>query len=509
MADLAHPKLVAAIIVAIIAVAAIWISISISRWRQVTWRDHMDTKIDALPVEAREGGPWAVWKVLTHHEEVAQPSLVLLRIRNSGLRSISLSDVRRPLTFTFPGRVVKEFTVTDCRGVSRQEIQPPGDLSSPQPVENAISLPSFPLKRKAGFKLLVLLSGTGRDIVVKGQLRRGSVLHESRIRGPVAQGVVFGSVLLLLFGIQAGITFSQASTLPSYCANGKLSLEGSTAFTPTAQQIASAYTSVCRGATISVSGISTYNGLNEVAAQGNAGQPSAANPPPEQVAMSDGPKPVGYNALVGNPVGVIYFSVVVNKGSTNVYSLTTAQLRGIFLGRITNWKQVGGPNLPIKVVARTPTSGTRATFDRTILGGQAEPAFTSYNCLTNNAVPSAKFIRCEEADTGTLLQKVNTIPGAIGYAQISDASGYRNVSEVKINGWDANLGDVEQNLYPYWTVEYLYTLGTPAPGTLEWEFLHYINGTASDDVLRTNDYTPCVDRGESLMHSLCSPNYHS
>src|ERR1700733_641439 len=117
MADLSHPKLVAAIVVAIIAVVAIWISISISRWRRITWRDHMDTKINGLPVEARENEPSAVWKVLTHHEEVGQLSVVLLRIRNSGLRSISLADIRHPLVFTFPGRVVREFTVTDCRGV--------------------------------------------------------------------------------------------------------------------------------------------------------------------------------------------------------------------------------------------------------------------------------------------------------------------------------------------------------------------------------------------------------
>jgi phosphate transport system substrate-binding protein len=505
MADLTHPRLVAAIVVAIIAVAAIWISVAASRWRRITWRDHMDTKISALPMEARESGPWAVWRVLTHHEEVAQPSLVLLRIRNSGLRSIGQADVRGPLTFTFPGRVVKEFTVTDCRGVSRQEIQPPGDLSSPQPVENAISLPSFPLKRKAGFKLLVLLSGAGRDIVVKGRLRRGSVVHESRVRGPVAQNIVFGSVLLLLVGIQAGITFSQAPTLPSYCASGKLALEGSTAFAPTAQQIAAAYTSVCHGATVSVSGISTFSGLNEVAVQGSAGQPSA-DPPAEQMAMSDGLAPVGYNSLKGHPVGVIVFAVVVNK-ATSIYNLTTGQLNGIFLGKITNWKQVGGPNLSIKIVARTPTSGTRATFDRTILGTQAEPPFTSYNCRTNNAVPSAKFIRCEVNDTGTLLQRVDSIPGAIGYAQVSDASSSRDVSVIKINGADANIADVQQNLYPYWTVEYLYTLGNPAPGSLEADFLSYINGTTSDDILRSNDFAPCVDRGQSLMPTLCNPKY--
>lgn len=516
MADLTHPKLCAVIVAAIIVIAAIWISISISRWRRITWRDHMDTEMSSLPKESRDGGPWAIWKVLTPHEEVAQPSMVLLRIRNSGLRSIGKADVKQPLTFTFPDRVVKEFTVTDCRGVSRREIQPPGDLNSPQAVENTITLPRFPLKRKAGFKLLVLLSGAGRDIVVTGRLRRGGVLHESRIRGPLTQNIAFGSVLLLLVGIQAGITFSQGAALPSYCASGKLALEGSTAFEPTAREIGSAYTTVCHGATISASGISTFSGLNAVAAQGSPGPPPAAGdatdppsgmaPGTEQMAMSDGPAPVGYSMLKGNPVGVILFAVVVNKRD-NIYNLTLAQLQGIFQGRITNWKQVGGPDLSIKIVARTPTSGTRATFDRKILNGQAEPPFSSYECKTNDAVPSSKFIRCEVTDTPTLLQKVNTIPGAIGYAQISDASGYPNVSVININGWAANIGAVERGLYPYWTVEYLYTLGHPASGSLEADFLGYINSTTSDEILLGNQYIPCIDRGLSLMGTLCNPNY--
>jgi ABC-type phosphate transport system substrate-binding protein len=100
------------------------------------------------------------------------------------------------------------------------------------------------------------------------------VLHESRIHGPLVQNVVFGSVLLLLAGIQAGITVSQGAALPSYCASGRLSLSGSTAFTPTAQQIASSYTAVCRGAAISVSPNATFNGLNAVAAQDDAGHPA-------------------------------------------------------------------------------------------------------------------------------------------------------------------------------------------------------------------------------------------
>jgi phosphate transport system substrate-binding protein len=500
MTDLSHPKLVAAIIAAIIAVAAIWISVLIARWRRITWRDQMDARIGALPREARDSSTWAVWKVLTHHEDVAQPSVVLLRIRNSGLGRIRLADVRRPLTFTFPGRVVKEFTVTDCRGVSRPEIQPPGELAD---VESTISLPSFPLRRNAGFKLLVLLSGAGEGIVVGGRLRRGSVLHESRIRRPLVQNVVFGSVLLLLVGIQAGITFSQAPTLAPYCASGRLSLSGSTAFAPTAQEIASAYTAACPGAAISVSPIATFNGLNAVAAQDGDRESSAADPATGQLAMSDGKAPGGYPTLKGNPVAVIVFAVVVNKG-TGIYNLTTAQLRDIWLGGITNWKQLGGFDQPVSIVARTTASGTRRTFDEKVLGGQAEPPFSSYNCVSKNAVPASPVTRCEVTDTRTLLQRVNAIQGAIGYAQVSDAANYPDISGIKINGSDPTSAAVKAGGYPYWTVEYLYSLGTPASGSLTAGFLDYMKSVTASNILYGADYTPCVDRGQSLK-TLCHP----
>lgn len=53
--------------------------------------------------------------------------------------------------------------------------------------------------------------------------------------------------------------------------------------------------------------------------------------------MSDGPAPVGYPALAGHPVAVIIFAVVVNK-QADVFNLTAGQLRGIYSGAITNWR---------------------------------------------------------------------------------------------------------------------------------------------------------------------------
>jgi phosphate transport system substrate-binding protein len=507
MTDLDHPRLVIGIVAAIAAVALVWILISVARWRRITWRDHMDTQISAMSKEARESGPWAIWKVFTNHEEVANPSLVLLRISNSGLRAIAKADVRRPLTFTFPDRAVKEFTVTDCRGVSRQEIQPPGDLNSPQDDESTISLPSFAMRRRAGFKLLVLLSGAGRGIVVNGRLRRGQVLHGSRVRGPLIQNVAFGSVLLLLVGLQAGITFGQGPALPGYCASGSLALKGSTAFAPTAKAIAKKYSNACPGARIEVSGISTFSGLNAVQAQSTAsGGTSAAAAPgaPALIAMSDGPVPAGYPSLIAHPIAVIYFALVVNS-STKIFSLTTEQLAAIWRGDITNWKQLGGADEPISIIARTTTSGTRRTFDQKILE-QPESAFSSYNCTTKNALPDAPYLRCEVNDTDTLLNKVNTTKGAIGYAQISDASNprYKNIRTIKLNGYDASLSTAETNAYLYFTVETLFTAAHPVPGSLEDEFLKYLTSVDAADILYPAQYTPCRDGAVNLLATLCT-----
>lgn len=185
-----------------------------------------------------------------------------------------------------------------------------------------------------------------------------------------------------------------------------------------------------------------------------------------------------------------------------MFNLTGNQLRGIFSGTITNWRQVNGANLPIKIVARVTGSGTRRAFDQKVLGHD-EPAFSSYNCISKDAAPQSPDVKCEVTDTGTLLERVNGIPGAIGYAQISDAATLTNVETIKLNGWDPQIGAVERGSYPYWTVEYL-TYGSPAPGTLASSFLNYLNSAAAKDTLRGADYTPCVGRQVSLPVTLCA-----
>ena len=62
--------------------------------------------------------------------------------------------------------------------------------------------------------------------------------------------------------------------------------------------------------------------------------------------------------------------VFIVHPSNPVTSLTWEQIRDIHTGRITNWKAVGGKDLPITVFTDAPASATRGLIKDSVLGGQ-------------------------------------------------------------------------------------------------------------------------------------------
>ena len=65
--------------------------------------------------------------------------------------------------------------------------------------------------------------------------------------------------------------------------------------------------------------------------------------------------------LNDNVIGSYGVAVVVNKDNP-VTGLSHEQVRDIFTGAITNWKQVGGPDAGIDIFIRDPVSGTYLGF---------------------------------------------------------------------------------------------------------------------------------------------------
>ena len=69
------------------------------------------------------------------------------------------------------------------------------------------------------------------------------------------------------------------------------------------------------------------------------------------------------------PVARDAIAFYVHEGNP-VTTLTLAQLRGIYLGDLRSWKDVGGPDAPIIVYARESSSGTYLYVKQQLLGGQ-------------------------------------------------------------------------------------------------------------------------------------------
>ena len=92
--------------------------------------------------------------------------------------------------------------------------------------------------------------------------------------------------------------------------------------------------------------------------------------------------------------------VIVTDTQNKVNDLTKQQLIDIYQGKIRNWKEVGGEDLPIVVIGRESGSGTRSAFEE-ILGIEEQCQYAN-----------------EVNETGPIIAKVQSIPGAIGYVSL-------------------------------------------------------------------------------------------
>jgi phosphate transport system substrate-binding protein len=272
---------------------------------------------------------------------------------------------------------------------------------------------------------------------------------------------------------------------------GNVVVDGSTAFAPSVAAVAARLRAQCSDSVVTVnppgSGIGSRAGAAGL--QDSGGSAGATN-----LVMSDGLViRADYPNLVPHAVAIVIFSVVVNR-ATGVTSLTEIQLRDIWRGEYTNWRQLGGANLPIDLIARSADSGTRATFDSEILGASELPA-SSENCTSRNpGQSSSPVIRCEKSSTTQVLQAVNELPGAIGYAEYAQAAQYQHIDQVQLDGVDASPSSVRRTPeYPFWAVEYLYTYDNPPPGSLLATFLRYMYTDTAKSIMQAPDYgdIPC------------------
>ncbi|MEK8126767.1 phosphate ABC transporter substrate-binding protein [Paenibacillus filicis] len=156
--------------------------------------------------------------------------------------------------------------------------------------------------------------------------------------------------------------------------------------------------------------------------------------------------------LVDHIVAIAPFAIIVNK-EVSVDNLTKQQATDIFMGKITNWKDVGGKDQKIIVVHRPDSSGSKTLVKQIVLDGKE---------FTKDGVT--------QESSGAVATTVGQTAGSIGYVDTP----YLNdtIKAVKFDGVAFSKETIKEGKYPLYGIEHMYTKGE-AKGAAK-AFLDYI-----------------------------------
>jgi phosphate transport system substrate-binding protein len=216
---------------------------------------------------------------------------------------------------------------------------------------------------------------------------------------------------------------------------GNVKVSGSTTVLPISQEAASEFSDENPAARVDVQGGGSSVGITQLI-QGvvQIGNSSRELNPDEA------------KGLVDHKIAFDMIAIVVNP-KMPVSNLSDAQVKAIFTGRTTNWKQVGGPDQEIVAVVRDQASGTREVFDKKALGATNETPVES--------VASA----IESSSNGVVREIVATTDNAIGYISF----GYVNkrLKAVAFNDVMPTVPDAVTGKYPMARYLHMFTKGEP------------------------------------------------
>lgn len=226
-----------------------------------------------------------------------------------------------------------------------------------------------------------------------------------------------------------------AETKAAGALKGTVTAAGSSALLPLAQAAAADFMKMNSGVSVTVNGGGSGTGLKQV----SDGSVDIGN---SDVFAEEKLDAAAASALKDHKVCIVTMVPVVNK-NLEVKGLSTQQLTDIFTGKITNWKDAGGPDREIMLVTRPSSSGTRALFKKWALGGAEEAGKSAL----------------ETDDSGTLLQTVEGNDGAIGYVALSYLVSNDKVKALSIDGTEPTLENTYNGKYKVWGYEHMYTKG--------------------------------------------------
>lgn len=154
--------------------------------------------------------------------------------------------------------------------------------------------------------------------------------------------------------------------------------------------------------------------------------------------------------------------VIVTHPGNTLTDLTKEQVRAIFSGETTNYKEIGGPDMEIVVINREEGSGTRGTFEELVM--EKTP-------ITEKAL--------QKPSNGAMKAAVSENENAMGYIGLGYVD--ETVKAMQIEGVTPSVASVKDGSYPVSRKLYMVTNGE-ASGTAK-DFIDYVTGSEGQDIV--------------------------
>ncbi len=221
--------------------------------------------------------------------------------------------------------------------------------------------------------------------------------------------------LLLGVGLLAGCGGSEPEDKPTAGLSGSITVAGSTSVQPFSEVLAEEFMVQNPQTQINIQGGGSSQGI-EAAASGIA-----------DIGASSRELKAEESNLKQNVIAKDGIAVIVHPANT-VRDLSLAQLKDIFTGKTTNWKELGGADLAINLVSREAGSGTRDGFESLVMN--KEPV--TDKALVGNSTGAVK----------TMIAGDKAAIGYISLAAIDDT-----IQTAKVEGVEPSIANVSNGSY--------------------------------------------------------------
>ena len=175
-----------------------------------------------------------------------------------------------------------------------------------------------------------------------------------------------------------------------------------------------------------------------------------------------------------HPVAWDALAIIVHK-SNPIKNMSTRQIKDIYTGKITNWKQVGGSNAPIKLYVRQGNiSGVGYAIRQYIFKDGGMEFRTKYQVRSS----------------GPLEKAVEKDPLAMGITGISSAR-KRDVKVIEFDGKQPSMDNLMKGKYQLYRPLYLVT--SPRPSQKVKDFVSFAMSVDGRAIIRKNQTVPYKD----------------